>query len=182
MKAASPNSAVGRFVDYFGELGPRWGLPANACRVHAYLYLSANSISESEISKALSMDRKSVADALAFLNEYAMAAPTETSSWQTNGDPWDMLISGLEQRRRRELPAALATLKDCHREASADKSARRLVAGQIGKMLALVEDLAAIDAQAQRLSPKVIRDFVSVSGRAARFLERAFGSKGSGMP
>jgi hypothetical protein len=34
-------SATHRFVDYFGELGPLWGLPSDACRVHAYLYLVA---------------------------------------------------------------------------------------------------------------------------------------------
>lgn len=181
MTAGSATPAIRRFVDYFGELGPRWGLPADACRVHAYLYLLASPTSETEIARALSMHAKSTAAALGFLQEYEMAARAGVSSWQTNGDPWGMLIRGLEQRRRHELPAALALLRDCHREASASKATRRTIAGQIGKMLALVEDLAALDAQVQRLPPRFVRGLVSVSGQAARFLERALGSKRGGI-
>ena len=39
----------------------------------------------------------------------------------------------------------------------------------------LVEDLAAIDMQARRLSPQRLRQLVGIGGRAARFIDRTFG-------
>ena len=32
--------AMRRFIDYFGELGPRWGIRAETTRAHALLYLA----------------------------------------------------------------------------------------------------------------------------------------------
>ena len=49
---------------------------------------------------------------------------------------------------------------------------------QIGKLLALAEDLAALDAQAQRLSPATLRQIIGIGARASRFLDRAFGRSG----
>jgi hypothetical protein len=51
------------------------------------------------------------------------------------------------------------------------------VAGQIGKLLALAEDLTAIDTQMSRLSPRALRQVVGLGGRAARFIDRAFGGR-----
>jgi len=174
MMAEMASPAVERFVDYFGELGQRWGLPAAACRVHAYLYLVARSVPETDLAAALRLEADDFRDALAFLIEYRMVDREAPASWRADGDPWDMLLRGLEQRRLRELPAALSVLRGCHREALAEKTAGRSLAGQIGKVLALVEDLAAIDAQAQRLSPRLLRGLVGISGRAARLADRAF--------
>jgi len=169
-------SAQRRFADYFGELGPRWGLPADACRVHAYLYVSAGARPEADIAATLSLGQAALAEALAYLTDYEMVARAGASRWQTSDDPWAMLVGGLEQRRRRELPLALATLKACHREALAEETADPAPAGRIAKVLSLVEDLAALDTQARRLPPRLLRAFIGVSGRAARILNRGFGA------
>lgn len=172
MTADAPAVAIRRFADYFGELGPRWGLPADACRVHAYLYVSADARPEADIAAALSLDQTAIAEALAFLTDHEMVDRTSDSRWQTGGDPWVMLVRGLEQRGRRELPQALSTLQACHRDALAHETADPVTAGRIAKVLSLVEDLAALDAQARRLPPRLVRAFVGMSGRAARLLNR----------
>ena len=170
-------TAMQRFVDYFGALGPRWGLPAAACRVHAYLYLVARPVPEGDIAAALELDGAELEEALGFLADYRMAEGSRGAAWHSSGDPWDMLLSGLEQRRRRELPEALSTLRDCHREALAAHDGGRAVAGQMAKMLALAEDLAAIDAGARHLSPQLLRGMVGLGGRAARTVDRIFGAR-----
>lgn len=178
MAATEVTPAMRQFIDYFGKLGPRWGLPAEACRVHAYLYLVATPAKEEDIADALSLEAEPLRDALAFLIEYRMLDRLGSASWRTSGDPWDMLLRGLEERRLRELPAAITTLRNCHRDAVTDSTKGQDIAEQIGKMLELVEDIAAIDAQAQRLSPRLLRGLVGISGRAARLVDRAFGEKG----
>jgi DNA-binding transcriptional regulator GbsR (MarR family) len=174
--------AIRNFIEFFGALGPRWGLDANGCRVHAYLYLMSRGIAEAEMAEALGLAKTDVANALAYLHGYRMVERAGPSLWQTGSDPWNMLLSGLEERRRREIGPALAVLRDCQARALADGDTDRAVGMRIGKLLALVEDLAAIDAQARRLSPQLLRGIVGVSGRAARFIDRAFGTKKGEKP
>jgi hypothetical protein len=85
------------------------------------------------------------------------------------------MMTALNERRRRELPMALATLSECQQALRADGNTGAVPARQIAKIRELVESLAAIDAQAQRFSPRTLRGFVEISGRAAQFMDRAFG-------
>ena len=178
MTAASLTPAMRRFVDFFGGLGPRWGLQADPCRVHAYLYLVARPTAEADIAGALGVDGEAVAAALAYLDRWRMVGRAGSALWQVCGDPWDMLMSGLEERRRDEIDPALSTLRDCRAEALRDRDPG--VGRRISAVLDLVEDLAAIDTQARRLSPRFMRQVVGLSGRAARFMDRAFGGRRGG--
>ncbi len=180
MSSGRLSQAVHSFVEYFAALGPRWGLDADACRVHAYLYLLGRAAADQEIASALGFDGIRVNAALAYLAEFRMIDQTG-SLWLTGGDPWDMLVRGLEERRRREIGPALSTLRTSYRTAADDASGDPGIQLRIGKLLTLVEDLAALDGQARRLPPALLRGIVGMSGRAARLVDRAFGSrKGAG--
>jgi len=90
------------------------------------------------------------------------------------------MFGGLEARRRREMPEALAVLRDCRTQAQSDAVTPRMAGFQIAKMLALAEDLAAVDRQAQRLSPQTLRGLLTMSGRAAKMVDRFFGGRRGG--
>ena len=167
-----------RLIDFLAELGQRWGLPAEACRVHGYLYLVAKPVAEAELRRALNLDAAALAAALAWLEDYRLVERDSAASWRTETDPWDLMLRALEERRRRELAAALDLLRDCQRTTMAAEGGEGTVNRQIGKLLALVEDLAAIDMQARRLSPGALRRMVGIGGRAARLIDRTFGLKG----
>jgi len=64
MNDAAPTPSMRKFIDYFGELGARWGLDGDACRVHAYLYLAAHPATENDIASALAFDAPKVSRAL----------------------------------------------------------------------------------------------------------------------
>ena len=177
MSATPISPSMREFINYFGELGPRWGLDANACRVHAYLYLIARPANQESIGSALDVAVETVRDALVYLLEFRMIAKAEPVGWQAGNDPWEMLFAGLEERRRRELEPALSTLRHCHTEAARDGVTGRSVQRRIGEVLGLVEDLAAVDLQARRVSPQFLRQLIGVSGRAARFFDRALGGR-----
>ena len=53
MTLAEIPPAMGRVIAFLGDLGPRWGLPREACRVHGYLYLLSKPIAEEELRDAL---------------------------------------------------------------------------------------------------------------------------------
>jgi len=166
-------AAARRLVGFLGELGPRWGLPAEPCRVHAFLYLCARPVAEAEIQSELGLSADAVRDALAWLGDYRLIERMPAGDWCTAADPWELMVRALDERRRREAGPALDTLRLCRDEAATERDP--VAQAQIVKLLALVEDLAALDTQMQRLSPRALRRMVDVGGRAARFLDRTLG-------
>ncbi len=174
-----PASAM-RLVDFLGELGGRWGNPAPACRVHAYLYLVARPVEEIEIRRLLELDSPALQDALEWLVAFGLIDADPPDRWRSDSDPWTVLMRALEERRRRELAPALELLRACRRDAAKAGLGHGTVQSQIGKLLALAEDLADIDAQASRLSPARLSQLVRAGGHAARFLDRRLGRRARG--
>jgi DNA-binding transcriptional regulator GbsR (MarR family) len=180
MTAPALSEPMRRFVEYFGELGPRWGLDAGACKVHACLYLLARPMPSRDLAIALGLDAVRVDSALRYLAEWRMAEPVAGNLWRTGGDPWAMLFAGLEERRQREIGPAIETLRTCHADALAHGAGHRTVTTRIGAVLELVEDLAALDAQARRFGPQMLRRAVGIGGRAARFIDRTLSGSARG--
>ena len=177
MKKTPGSPSMARVIDFLADLGQRWGLPTEACRVHGYLYLVARPVTEAELRKAVGPDDASVQDALAWLVDYRLVE-RDGEAWRTKNDPWDLMLRALEERRRREVEPALTTLRECQDAVLAENGQDRVIGLQIGKLLALAQDLAAIDAQARRVSPRTLRQLVGFGGRAARLLDRTFGRRG----
>jgi DNA-binding transcriptional regulator GbsR (MarR family) len=169
--------ALAGVLDFLGDTGSRWGLPAQACRIHGYLYLVVKPVRETELRERLDLNGKIVADALAWLSDYRLIVPAGPGAWRTDADPWQLMMRALEQRQRREIGPALQILRDCQRGALADRDCNRVVGVQIGKLVDLVEDLAAINSQAQRLSPTTLRQAIGLGALASRFIDRTLGRK-----
>lgn len=174
--AAKSSPASERVLDFLGEIGARWGLPAEACRVHGYFYLAATPATAAEVRDALGLDANAVDGALAWLEDYRLIESAGSGAWKTDSDPWDLMMRALKERRRREMGPALELLRACHNDARAERQGHTS-ATQIGKLLRLAEDLAAISRQAGRLSPAAMRQMVGIGGLAARAFDRTFGRR-----
>jgi DNA-binding transcriptional regulator GbsR (MarR family) len=172
MTPATASPALDRVIDFLGDVGPRWGLPAAACRVHGYLYLVARPIAEADLRAALDLSETALSQALAWLADYRLVERVRADTWRTGSDPWELMMRALEERQRREIGPALDLLRDCRRAALSEGGSSRAVAAQIGKLLRLAEDIEAISNQAQRLSPATVRQMVGLGGFAARILNR----------
>lgn len=170
---APPASAI---VDWLADVGSRWGLPADACRVHGLLYLVARPLPAKAIGTELSLTPPATETALAWLVEEELVSESR-EGWITQTDPWLLMLQTLEKRRQRELLPALAVLEPWR---NLDRAGDPVVGRQAKRLLALVEDLAAIDAGTKRLSPRTLRRVIGIGGRAARFFGAA-GSKGESV-
>lgn len=137
------------------------------------LYLSAGPVPEEEIRRELALSTAIVQEALAWLGDYRLVERLSGNTWRTGADPWELMMRALDERRRREAGPALELLRLCQDEAADERDP--VARAQIGKLLALVEDLAALDGQARHLSPHTLRRMIGIGGRAARFLDRTFG-------
>jgi hypothetical protein len=161
------SDATLRIVDWLGEVGPRWGLPRQACRVHTVLYLTARPCPPATLAEDLGLDIADVDAALAWLadNRLAEHAP---DGWSTGADPWLLMTQTLEARRAAEMADAHAVMADWRRQRADDP----VIARQAERLFALVDDIAALEAGARRLSPALTRRLVGVGGRAARLFGR----------
>jgi DNA-binding transcriptional regulator GbsR (MarR family) len=174
--------AISRFIEYFGELGPRWGLGSDTCRVHAFLYLAGAAVSRKQIIDALSLSDIQANEALEDLAQWGMARRNADGSWDGSGEPWDLLFAALEERRRRELQPALDMLRQCQKEVALDGVTPLALRARITRLLSLVEDLAAIDLQSRRLSSNTLSRLVTIGGRTARMLDRLLPSTKNHKP
>ncbi|MEM7224376.1 MAG: hypothetical protein AAF495_15455 [Pseudomonadota bacterium] len=169
-----------RFTDYFGELGPRWGLSSETCRLHALLYLVGRPLTQAEIAALLELDDRAARDAIDDLVEWGMADGTDGTAWSVSGEPWDLLFSALEERQRREMGPALEMLDSCLAEARADHQTSRSVTGRIERLQDLIQSLAALASQSGRFSPHTLGRLAGMGGLAARLLNRALPPAPSG--
>ncbi len=120
------------------------------------------------MASALNLSEEEVAVALSFLEEYKLAWTVADDLYKAHDDPWEALSVGLGERRARDLPAMRAMLLSCREDMSAARDSAVASAAQIDKMINLVGDLSAIQAQASSLPPRLLRGMINISGRAAR--------------
>ena len=51
------DEARGRFIDSWGEMGPRWGIPKTMAQIHALLMISDKPLSTDDIMQELAISR-----------------------------------------------------------------------------------------------------------------------------
>ncbi len=158
--------AMVKFADAIGELGAAWGLPREACRVHAFVYLKPSGVDRPAIAEAMELSESEVEGALDFLRDYRLAWSDDGETWRAHEDPWEALLTGLDQRRGRDLPAMRREIEACRQEIA--RSGAAAEAKQIDKMIGLMSDLGSLQSQAFRFSPRFLRGSIGLLGRAAR--------------
>ena len=159
------------FMTYFAELGPRWGLAADTCRVHALLYLAAQPLTHEDIAAHCGLTKKRAAAAVEDLLNWRVATEDKKGVGIVGGEPIDLMFSALEERARREIPPALNMLKKKKKD-TGDQPARS--AEKMSDMLQLVEDLAALETQSGRFTSRPFSRLVKFGGRAARLMDLTF--------
>lgn len=176
VQSAHLSPAAMRIVAWLGEVGARWGLPVNACRVHAVLYLAAEPLTAAELTGLLRLNAEETAQALDWLLAQGLVTASG-AAWRTGTDPWALMLQALQGRRSHELREARAVIDEWRRE-GVDEDDR--VSRQAERLFDLVEDMAAIDAGTKALPPAATRRLIGLGGRAARLLDRAIGGRGQG--
>lgn len=168
------SQATMQIVAWLGEVGARWGLPINACRAHAVLYLTAEPMTADEIVAQLELDAEAVAQGLDWLETHNLVEPSIVG-WRTGVDPWALMLQALEVRRNHELDEVRIVIDRWRRDCG-DEDPR--VSRQAERLFDLVEDIAAIDAGTRGLSPATTRRLIGFGGRAARLFDRTIGARG----
>ena len=156
------------FADAWGDMGPAWNVTPSVARVHGYMLVDHDTLTERDIREALGLSHRATSLALAELEDWRLVERVEDAPrdprpgpsaavWRVAGDRWRWFQRVAEERRAREADPLQPRLADCLQLAD--------------------EAVAALpdDAEARRLQGWIaeIQGLAALFDRALRALSRA---------
>ena len=145
-----------RYILHWGEMGTRWGVNRTVSQIHALLYLSQEPLNAEQISISLAVARSNVSTSLKELQSWDLVEVSNIlgdrrDHFKTKGDTWEMLLTIIDGRKRREIDPILSMLRQCELEMDEDKDTPEGVKEQIRKMTSFVSTLAQWYEQVRKL-------------------------------
>ena len=135
-----------KYILHWGEMGTRWGVNRTVSQIHALLYLAPEPLPAEEIAESLSVARSNVSTSLKELQSWGLVEVTHVLGdrrdyFRAHGDTWDMVVTILEERKKRELDPTLTLLRKCVLEMETDRETPPEVKEKISNMLAFVTNV-----------------------------------------
>ena len=120
----TPEDVRVAFADLWGDMGPAWNVTPSVARVHGYLLISRDTLTEREVREALGLSHRAASLALAELEEWGLiervddprreARPGPSAvAWRVVGDRWRWFQRVAEERRAREADPLQPRLAAC---------------------------------------------------------------------
>ena len=113
-------AAQDRFIEFWGEMGPRWGVQRSMTEVHALLFIAGEPLSAEDIMERLSISRGSVSTTLKQLVEWGLVQRVRLKDradrrdyHQAEQDVWTLFYTILRARKRREFDPLVEELGGC---------------------------------------------------------------------
>jgi DNA-binding transcriptional regulator GbsR (MarR family) len=166
-----------RFVLHWGEMGSRWGVNRTIAQVHALLYLAPKPLPADEIAETLDVARSNVSTSLKDLQSWGLVSVTHVMGdrrdhFTARADPWDMLVTIMEQRKRREIEPTLAFLRDCARELESDRETPKEAKARIESMLGFLTSITAWFEQMLALPRATAMTLMKLGAKIANFVPK----------
>jgi DNA-binding transcriptional regulator GbsR (MarR family) len=166
-----------RYVLHWGEMGQRWGVNRSVAQIHALLYLSPAPITAEEIADTLGLARSNVSTSLKELQGWGLVSLSHTMGdrrdhFESKKDLWELLLTIVEERKRREIDPTLTMLRQCMLEAEEDKETAPEIKERIGRMLSFIETLADWYTQVSKLPKSTLVTLMKMGAKVARFVGR----------
>ena len=166
-----------RYILHWGEMGTRWGVNRTVSQIHALLYLSAEPLPADEIAACLSVARSNVSTSLKELQGWGLvtishAMGDRRDHFTTKGDTWEMLMTIMEERKRREIEPTLTLLRQCVLEMKDDKTTPKEVKKRISDMLSFIATLTDWFDQVKTLPKSTLVTLMKMGARVARLIPR----------
>ncbi|HEY3951707.1 GbsR/MarR family transcriptional regulator [Phenylobacterium sp.] len=166
-----------RYVLHWGEMGQRWGVNRSVAQIHALLYLADRPLNAEEIVELLGIARSNVSTSLKELQGWELVRMLHLPGdrrdhFEAKQDPWDMLMTVVEGRKRREIDPTLEMLRACVAEAENDKVTPTDVKAKMVAMKSFMEELTGWYEQMRDVPQPVLRKLLSLGAKITAFLAR----------
>ena len=164
-----------QYILHWGEMGTRWGINRTVAQIHALLFVSPKPLTAEEIAETLSVARSNVSTSLRELQSWGLVQVVHVmhdrrDHFATIKDNWALLLTLIEERKKREIDPTLTLLRELAAEAEADKRTPAEVKGRIAGMLGFMETLSGWYDQVKRLPRPTLVSLMKLGGRIARFV------------
>jgi DNA-binding transcriptional regulator GbsR (MarR family) len=171
------SAAMRKYVLHWGEMGTRWGVSRSVAQLHALLYLAEAPLPADEIAETLGIARSNVSTGLKELIGWELVKLVHVEGdrrdhFEAKQDPWDMLVTIAEGRKRREFDPTLALLDDCVREARGDGETSPAVRAKLERLADLTRQLAGWYEQMRGVPRPVLIKLLGLGARIAGFVGR----------
>jgi DNA-binding transcriptional regulator GbsR (MarR family) len=166
-----------RYVLHWGEMGQRWGVNRSVAQIHALLYLADDPLNAEEIAQLLGIARSNVSNSLKELQGWELVRMVHISGdrrdhFEAKQDPWDMLMTVVEGRKRREIDPTREMLRACVAEAETDKATPPQVKAKMVAMKDFMEELTGWYEQMRDVPQPVLRKLLRLGAKITAFLAR----------
>lgn len=167
--------AMERFVLHWGEMGDRWGVNRSIAQIHAVLYLSEEPLRADQIEETLKIARSNISNSIRELESLGLTERVHVlgdrrDHFKTLSEPWDMLMTIAEARKKREIDPTLAVLRACVIEMEEDPQTPPLALKRVKHMLDFIDTLTGWYDQVKRLPKATLIKLMTLGGRIARFV------------
>ena len=166
-----------RYVLHWGEMGQRWGVNRSVAQIHALLYLAGQPTNAEEIAQTLGIARSNVSTSLKELQGWDLIrmihlAGDRRDHFEVRHDPWDMLMTIVEGRKKREIDPTLTMLRECAAKAETDAATPEAVKVKIAAMRDFVEEMAGWYEQMRDVPRPLLRKLLGLGAKITGFLIR----------
>jgi DNA-binding transcriptional regulator GbsR (MarR family) len=146
------------FILHWGEMSSRWGINRSMAQIHALLYLSGRPLNAEEITERLSVSRSNVSTSLRELQAWGIVRVVHEIGdrrdyFQAEADAWEMFMTILDQRKRREIDPTVEMLSQCISQHEAAHGEDAFAAQRMRELLDLLQMLDTWYTRMRRLAP-----------------------------
>ena len=164
-----------RYIVHWGEMGTRWGVNRTVAQIHALLYLSPQPLAAEEIAGTLSVARSNVSTSLKELQAWGLINVSQVlgdrrDHFTVNGDTWTMLMTIMEERKRREIEPTLTLLRQCVLELQEDRETPKDVKQRIEQMLGFMTAMADWFDQVKALPRGTLMALMKMGAKIAKLV------------
>lgn len=166
---------IQKYILHWGEMGTRWGVNRTVSQIHALLYLSPEPLTAEDIAQLLSVARSNVSTSIKELQSWGLISVVQVLGdrrdyFTTRGDTWEMLMTIMEERKKREIEPTLTLLRQCVLEMADDAETPAQVKQKIDHMLTFVSTLTEWFDQVKSLPKPTLVALMKMGARVAKLI------------
>lgn len=164
-----------KYILHWGEMGTRWGVNRTVSQIHALLYLSPQPLQAEQIASLLAVARSNVSTSIKELQSWDLVHVSHVlgdrrDHFMAKGDTWEMLLTIIEGRKRREVDPILSMLRQCELEMAEDKETPDTVKQRISAMHDFLATLTEWYEQVSTLPKAKLETLMSMGSKVAKFI------------
>jgi DNA-binding transcriptional regulator GbsR (MarR family) len=170
--------AMSKVMLHWGEMGTRWGVNRSVAQIHALLWLIGRALTAEDIAETLSIARSNVSTSLDELQAFRLVALVHVAGDRRNRyvaktDPWDIVRTIIDERKKREIDPSLELLLTVSANANTDGETPTDVKRRIAEMASFIERMTGWYDQMKNVPRPMLERMIRLGARIVRFLGKA---------